>query len=285
MQIIGGRAQACSVARGGPWSHLAASIEDALLVAEAHGHRRRGLETLASLTLVTMLRGDLGAAAIAARQLTVRGDDPSVSPVRLWGHGLRAEVLVRQGRPDEALEVLDLAEASAGRTGPCEILWIHGLQAAALRLTGRHAEAVAVAEGCHHLLRRASPERWFTIAGTVAVAETEVLLGSSRSSESLKALRRLARRAPVAEPSLLVLSGARARGRGDHRSALRLLERAVAEAVARELPYEQALAHRGLGALLEARDPGASARHHLAARELTERIRGTAWTPDTSGAA
>ncbi len=290
MQIVGGRAcdgraEVYSVAGGGPWVPLVARIEDALLVAEVNGHHQSALEALAALTLVTMLRGDLSTAAIAARQLTVRGHDPSVSPVRLWGQGLGAEVLLRQGRPDEALEALDVAEAAAGRTGPSEILWIHGLQASALTQVGRHAESEAVAAGCHRLFRRASPESWFTIAGTVAVAETDLALGWSRSSESLRALRRLARKAPVAEPVLLVLSGARARARGDHRSARRLLERAVDQAAARELPHERARAHRGLGALLETRDPAASARHLLTARDLAERLRGSASTPDTSGAA
>ena len=158
---------------------------DAIAEAERAAAGPPGLlnQVLAQRARLLLAQGDLAAAARWTRESGLAPDDEPVYP-REPGHLVLARVLLAQGRPGEALALLDrlyAAAAAQGRTG--SLIEAGALRALALAASGEEAAAVAALAGALTLACPQGYVRVFADEGPPMAAPLGRLIAAQRSGQ------------------------------------------------------------------------------------------------------
>jgi eukaryotic-like serine/threonine-protein kinase len=141
-----------------------------------------------------------------------------------------------------------------------------GMLASALARVGEHARARAAADATTAQIGSRSPPVFTIAEGFIGAADAYLELARHGDAEAARAvapaignLARLARMFPIAAPAASTLAGMDLLRRGAPRRAGRALRRGLALAQRLAMPYDQAVAHRGL-AIVDAGDHADHAR-------------------------
>jgi DNA-binding SARP family transcriptional activator len=176
-------------------------LERSVELAESCGQARQAAWSLSLIGRIHLLRGDLASAAtVLDRSLELVGSERWTA-FRPWPESLRAEVSLRTGRPDRALDGAQRAFRLACRLGdPC---W----EATAARVIGLAQAAEGDGRSAHEWLwqarsratRVSDPYKWVHGHVLDAMASFAIDAEDAEAGEIAKALKELAARAGMRE--------------------------------------------------------------------------------------
>jgi len=197
-----------------------------------------------------------------------------------WGLYTQARAALYLGELDDAIRDFERAMVLlAGRADHASHVLCGGMLASALARAGEPARARAMADATTERIGSRRPPVFTISEGFIGAADAylELARRGDRDAEraaavALDNLVRLARVFPIAAPAASTLSGMYALQRGAPRRAARALQRGLALAERLAMPYDQAVAHRGLAAV-------AGGDHAEQARRLFTRL-GCRWHLD-----
>ncbi|HLK90377.1 MAG TPA: hypothetical protein VKZ18_10810, partial [Polyangia bacterium] len=216
------------------------------------GNLRRRNECRALLAEIAILNGDLAGAARLSEETVASARALRDGQAQLWGLSNLARISLAWGRADDALGVLQRAAGFLQKTVPSDRIMIEGLLALAQLELGRGEEARTHARRVAKLLSVTDSAIYYTIHGCWTAAD--VLIRSARDDEAgrrpatlglaavcVHALKRHARRHPVAWPRYWLAEGAlrEARGLPSAARAFDAAERAAALMRERAAPGPQ----------------------------------------------
>jgi len=218
------------------------------------GDRRRQEECAALLGTVAHFRGAWVESLSRFDALQVSARRTSNAQGLVWGLSGRAQTLMLLGEGEEAVGLINEAEAALERSGDRAQQITLGQVAQAHLLRGDRAAARRVAERTLSLVRRGQPAAFHALHGYVAACE--VLLGhweeatapdereaaARAAREACRALGRYARIFPLGRPDALRFAGVVDWLEGRPRRAHRRWEQAIDEATRRDLPLHEAWA-------------------------------------------
>jgi len=219
------------------------------------GNLRRRNECRALLAEIAILDGDLARAARLSEETVASARALRDGQAQLWGLSNLARISLERNCADEALGSLQLAARFLQKTVPSDRIMIEGLLALAQLELGRGDEAHVHARRVAKLLAVTDSAIYYTIHGCWTAAD--VLIRRARIEDGgrklatlalaavcVHALKRHARRHPVAWPRYWSAEGAlrEARGLPTARRAFSAAERAAALTGVRAAPAPMAAA-------------------------------------------
>ncbi|HEY9856748.1 MAG TPA: adenylate/guanylate cyclase domain-containing protein [Stenomitos sp.] len=256
-------------------------LERAATWYERVGDFRHQDESTGILGGVFMHRGDYARSydhAHAVLQSAIRRGDQQCLVMGTVG---RAQLLLKEGKPDEAISLLRQAfEVNADQLVRSDVIWTNALMAMALLQTGSPQEAERHLEKALRAMEGTMPTAAYALEGYSAVVEASLMLWQANPDSKRLRLRAMracfifknyARVFQLAQPRSMIwrascewLSGHRGRSILRWRSALVQAERLG-------LPFDQGLAHLELGRHLR---PGHAKRegHLRRAAELLNQL-------------
>jgi tetratricopeptide (TPR) repeat protein len=228
------------------WSEAEAHIRSAIEVATNQGDRRL-LDECTALLAVNLFFQARYAESLSQYTLAVEDAHRSgTRQVARWSTLGRADIAVRCGRLDEAIEVYDREIAGPGVMAT-ELVWAHGMRALARLRSGDRAGAHADALASLALLDRSPSVAYWTQHGIHATGQ--VLLALSPPGLPTAAALRAVLHAQIiggvvapARPAAALLQGELLRRLGWEGAARHTFERARRLAGELGMPYEAALA-------------------------------------------
>jgi tetratricopeptide (TPR) repeat protein len=176
-------------------------LERSVELAESCGQARQAAWSLSLIGRVHLLRGELAAAATALDRSLELVVNERWTAFRPWPESLRAEVSLRTGRPDRALDRVQRAFRLACRLGdPC---W----EATAARMIGLAHAAEGCARSAHEWLwqarsratRVSDPYEWVHGHVLDAMASFAIDADDDEAGEIVQSLKELAARAGMRE--------------------------------------------------------------------------------------
>src|SRR6185436_18271424 len=188
-----------------------------------------------------------------------------------WGLYSQAESLMRLGRLDEALALLEqsltLLTGDIRRAAPIRV---HGTLAVTHWRRGEVALAEQVVDTASHLIAQSNPTIYSAMEAYNSVAETALGLWEkaltegepdqlaelqARARQACRVIQRYARLYPVGQPRAHLWSGLYAWLEGKPKAAHRAWSRSLAYAQRLGMPYEEGLAHYEIARHLDLGDP------------------------------
>ena len=267
----------------GQWERSRANLEEAVAIDRRLGDWRRWEEASGELARLDYYLGDFAASAGRFREFgeeaARRGHDQATA----WGLHGRSKSLIRLGRYDEALALLEQSLALPDEAlGSGDAILRAGLLAMIHVERRDWKSARETADETSRVIRHSPPMVSYSFEGYAGITDAYLALweaGESRHARrsawlSIAFLRRIARVYPIGQPRAWLcrgkacwLDGRPKRARWAWRNALRSAE-------ALGMPYEQALALLELGRHLDRDDP--TGRDLLArSRAIFERLGAT----------
>jgi predicted ATPase/class 3 adenylate cyclase len=239
------------------WSTSREWLGQAVKLLEELGDRRHWEEGYGTVGFCEHYQGNFEQAIqiyIEIYEAAVRSEHVQV---QMWGLLGQAGSLMRMGRTDQALPLLEkastLLQESFGRT---EAVRVYGVLAFAYLRAGRHKEARQYAEKTLDLIGQAPPAVFYTLEAFSGVAEVFLALWEENSSQpseeqavlkglaqrSCKAMQRFARVFRMGQPRAWLYQGRYEWLSGKGAKAERAWQKCLALAQKLEMPYEQGLA-------------------------------------------
>jgi class 3 adenylate cyclase/tetratricopeptide (TPR) repeat protein len=271
----------------GSWDEASRKLREAIDIADQIGDWRRWAESLVNLSAsFTYTRGRYAESADEFEQVRTAALRRNDIQAQLWGHCGRGLALSRLGRNDEALAVLEDAEALVSEaTGRSELCWLSGALARVYLCQGQRAKAAAAAGRGLVLIEKSQPTGNWVSEGYAGIAETfcalwerkvggepvaeEVTL--ERCRRSVRLLRGYTRVFPATRARSLLCDGRLDFFEGRAAKAFRKWAEALATAQRLQLPLEEAMSNWVIGRHLPAADPERAERL-AAAGAIFERI-------------
>lgn len=243
----------------GRWREAEEDLGRSRELYDAIGDVRLAEESISILAYALFFKGDLRRSEELYRALERSGEERVDAQIRSWGTTNRLKVLVRAGqlaRVDELLRSVDglLVDGitRAVRDGvEVELALARG------ELDAAYDVAIAAAER----LERAAPRTFMVVSTHAAIADAllrrwaasldsgraeDARSARRRAAQATRALAKIARVFPIAEPAKLLHEGTFELLSGRPARARALWRRAARVASERELPFEEALALRAL---------------------------------------
>jgi class 3 adenylate cyclase/tetratricopeptide (TPR) repeat protein len=261
----------------GHWARCRKSLEQAVEIAQRLGDWRTLAESLNLLAILSYHQGELVRASDQFQNVAAVGRQRGNDQAQVWGFCGQAESLLRLGRTDTAVNLLERAAALRGEhIRTAEAIEIHGLRAATHLLRGEPHLARQAADETARLIGQSQPVAVFAFEGYASVVqvylaeweaicrktESERAPAAQRAQRACRALHRYARVFPIAKPRARLYQGQADWLAGRCPRAHKTWKRSIAAAEQLEMPYEQGLAHYELGRHSGADDPARSL--HLA---------------------
>ncbi|MCB9633171.1 MAG: AAA family ATPase [Sandaracinus sp.] len=237
----------------GQWAAVERDLGEALVMTEKLGDPRFLGESLTTLGMMKLYRGDFEAAEedfARAGDLGRRFDN---GQHRLWSELGIAEVRLRSGQLDAAHVSLRRAEHELGGLAqPLERFRLAGLAASTWLAAGERHEAQAAldrAEAAGAAVR--VPTAHYLLEGYAGVVEAHLALGEDPAGlrRALGRFRIYATIFAIGRPRLARLLGERARRHGREREARRHFSRSLAAAETFGMHFEAATARRALSSV------------------------------------
>lgn len=268
-----------------------ACLEPAVELFTRVGDSRLGDESMGLLATVYMAQNELALAAAAAEEVyqsAARRGDPQCRLLGLVNH---AQVELRRGRFAEAERHLRQAIEIAGEGMLLQdLIWVKGLLSQVLLVQGREEEAWDLARMVLTRMEGLMPTAAYSFEGFAMCAETLIDLcqpghGTTAAQRRERApmarraylvLRRFAKVFPLARARALRLRGRLAWLSGRHGEAIRLFRRSVQVAEGLQIGFDGAMAHLELGRCLKSGHPDRW-RHLETASEAFRRLEAAHW--------
>ncbi|WP_441289132.1 serine/threonine-protein kinase [Sorangium sp. KYC3313] len=244
-----------------------ALLTQAERLAEALHDRRRKEECITLLAGVAYSEGRWREALDLYGALVIASRESDNAQGHIWAESGRAQCRLLLGDGEGAIAIFDALSAEVQRLGDRTQQITHGQVALGHLLRGAQGEARAAAERTLPMLREGQPAGYHCLYGYAAACEVLLALlegapGSAErrelsrlSAEACRALGRYARIFPLGRSTSLRLRGLAAWLAGGHARARRLWAAAIADALQRGLPVEEARARFELARHLPRREP------------------------------
>lgn len=246
----------------GQWQECREHLERSMLLYDQVGDIRLWEESVSILAYASFFKGDIPRSRELYRALERSGEERLDAQITSWGLTNRLKVLVRTGRLAEVDELMQRNDAllvdgitKAVRDGVgVELELARGnlgaaraAAAAAARRLEESAPRSFMACSTYAAIPHALLTVWSSSRGHEPPAEARELV--SAAARANRALGKIARVFPIAEPSRLLHAGTFEALRGRPERARKLWEKAARDASTRELPFEEALALTALARL------------------------------------
>ncbi|WP_438017997.1 AAA family ATPase [Sorangium sp. So ce315] len=244
-----------------------ARLTEAERLAEALQDRRRKEECITLLASVAHTEGRWMEALDRYGELAVAARQSDNAQGHIWAESGRAQCRLLLGDGEGAIAIFDGLAAEVQRLGDRSQQITHGQVALGHLLRGARDDARAAAERTLRLIRGGQPAGYHCLYGYAATCEVLLsLLEDARSpterrdlarlaSQACRAIRRYARIFPLGRSTSLRLRGLAAWLAGRRARARRLWAAAIREALALQLPVDEARARFELARHLPRRDP------------------------------
>lgn len=248
----------------GNWSDALASLESANLAHERAGDWNRLGVGLMLLANYHSLRGEHGESLATYLQLCGLAERSGNTQHLAWGIDGRAKCLLRrrnEGDVELAVELLSRSvEMLQGEGMHQEEVEAMAFLAFAQWTLGRPEQALSTARRASSILGRSAPNFFSQVDGYASVVRTYLYAWGrqadrgeavedlrTQARHAVKSLDRLASVFPVCQPRAAIWHASLDWMNGRHRAARNGWQKALAQAVALEMPYEEAMAHLELG--------------------------------------
>jgi hypothetical protein len=270
----------CNYAHGlGDWSRAAACADKVIEIAGDLGFRRRWEEGAALQSNLGLGR-DFEASLEWCDRMAESARRRNDTQMTCWGFLRRAEIHVARGDLARATESLPHAERMIFGLGLPEQIRGLGLRAILLLREGRVGDALAAADDATQRIQETRAIHFHCVDAYARIAEVRLaalVMGASTSRRARLAnaraacetLRRAARTFPVALPHYCRHEGARRWLTGEKRAAREIWHRGLQAAIAFEIPYEEALLRLHLSGASAADE---RAGHAAAAQRILTRL-------------
>jgi eukaryotic-like serine/threonine-protein kinase len=240
----------------GQWRDCREHLERSIALYDEIGDVRLGEESISILAYALFYKGETRRSLELFRRLERSGEERGDGQIVSWGVTNRIKLLVRSGRYDEVGGLLERVDG----------LLIDGITKAVrdgvrvdLELArGDLASAREAAAAAASRLEDSAPRSFMACSTYASIAETFVACWADSQGEDRRlraaaaranrALTKVARVFPIAEPARLLHAGSFEAVRGRPARARALWERAARLAARGELPREEALARAALAA-------------------------------------
>ena len=277
----------------GAWGRSRSNLEEAVAITRRLGDWRRWEESSGELARVDYYLGEYDRSASRFREFGEEARRRGHDQAHAWGLHGRSKSLLRQGRLDEASELLNESLTLPGEAVAIGDAILRGGLLAWLHVRRRDWQAAGLAaDETSKLIRLSPPMVSYSFEGYAGVSDAYLALweaGERRHSRraswwSIASLWRLARVYPLGRPRAWLCQGKAHRLSGHRRRAGWALRRALRNAEDLAMPFEQALAHLEIGRSLGRDDP--ARRDHLErARAIFERLGAVRFRDQASEAA
>jgi tetratricopeptide (TPR) repeat protein len=240
----------------GAWQAARTVAAEAMALAQQPHNPHEVEHVLAMLGSVELALGDYAASARLADSLyesaRVRGN----ALHETWGLYGRGRAALYLGDLDAAIRDFERAIVRlAGYPTSVSHVMCNGMLASALARAGQPARSRLAADQAIRLIRSTRPTVFSVPEGVISAADAYLELARRgdrfalhRARIALDKLAPMARMFPTAAPAASTLTGLYLLQQRKPRRAARALRRALALATDLAMPYEQAVAHRGLAA-------------------------------------
>lgn len=262
------------------WEMAREQLERVREASRRIGDRRRYDDAVSNLLELECIRGSFRPGLALASDLLTSAKDRNDPRFQAEALGLRAYCLLQLGNSADAMASL-VRVKDLGLDVPIDVrIKVAGVLAMTHLERGERQHAIATADEAARLMGNERPAFYGTFAGYVGPAEVDLALCESRpelpellarAKGSIARLRAYASVFPVGRPRAALLDGRYRWLRGDRRGAVRMWQRAIAEAERLDMPFERGLAHGAIAQHLDASDPARS-RHLAEARAILREI-------------
>lgn len=248
----------------GRWDKTEENFKKAIVGFQLVGDRRREIECTCLLSTWTHYRGDFTNRVKLGQRVFDLGHATGDLQAQAWGMLDQIESLLNLGDFERVRSLGNDLKRHLGQNvyGADEIM-AYGLLAALEMRIGRFAESLPHAEKALAVMSKMSPTIVYNLEAYAAV--TEIYLKGWRMSpegdparadfaakarEACACTRRFAKIFRIGHARALLLTGVENELSGNLSQAVRLSREGLAAAIALDMPYEEALAHRQLARLL-----------------------------------
>jgi class 3 adenylate cyclase/tetratricopeptide (TPR) repeat protein len=267
----------------GDWAGVDEVAGEAVQIFRQIGDRRRLGEALSILCMAAHLRADYAKSIQLYKELFAVGADSHNVQQETWGIDGQAGNYFRIGEFAEATRLLAEASPRLDVSKDVSELFIFKATCAVLNLyEGNFASALATARQATAMGVQASSV-YSMLEGFAGLAEVILILWERQypppegfsfpeaGAQVVKDFAAYAKRFPIGRPRALVWQGQYDWLSGSHEKAQRIWARALQLAKEMKMPYEEALAHKIIGAHLSEMEP--NRKEHLAqAKRIHERL-------------
>ncbi len=254
----------------GQWQEAEDDLVRSRALYDEIGDVRLAEESVSILAYALFFKGELKRSEALYGVLERSGEERLDTQIMSWGATNRVKVLVRTGqlaRADELLKRVDQLLVD-GITSAVR----DGIRVELERARGDLAAACAVAVAAADRIERSEP-RSFMVVSTYALVAEALLAGwkasledgrsddarrlRKRAAQANRALAKIARVFPIAEPARLLHRGTFEDLAGRPARARALWQKSASIAAERELPFQEALALRALSSMSDVEDRAA----------------------------
>jgi predicted ATPase len=240
----------------GDWAQGQAALEQALALARQLGDRLREGEALNTLGLLSYYQGQFEQGVEQFDAVYALAHQSENLLHEAWAFSGKAGILLRLGRPGEAVELAQSALTLLARTADLsEEVRCHVTVAVGKLRLRDEGGALAAVETAVSLMRESmsTPTTFYTLDAYAGIAEVYLALwaGGDQSlakmaRRAVRNLRGFARVFPFGQPSALFYQGMWEWENGRAAKAARAWEKSIHLAQKLNMPYEEALAHQRL---------------------------------------
>jgi tetratricopeptide (TPR) repeat protein len=245
----------------GSWDEAAEVLNRGLAVAKRLNYTRRTREITGTLAIFDFLSGQFGAALARADALHAIADQKDLQS-QCWALLSRAQVLLVQGKCEQALQDIRSADGLVAKLGRPERIWALSLEAAAHAHLGAFDLADETSRRALVEIRGAPPVNHYLIDAHAVCADVRVMLARRAAllgrpdddcaeldrlaNDARKALAKMVRVFPVAEPRSRLADGLVQDLRGNRKRAVRYFQASLDAAQRLGMRYDEARAHLAL---------------------------------------
>jgi len=248
----------------GRWDRSRASLEEAVAIHRKLGDLRRWEESSGELARLDFCLGHFDESIRRFREFGEVADLREHDQALAWSLHGRAKSLLRLGRIDEALELLERSLAlPIEALGDGDRILRSGLLG--LLHARRHdwSNARRFADETARIIHQSPPMVSYSLEGYAGMTDAYLTLWEAGQGpvarrlawQSIGSLRRIARVYPIGWPRVRICEGKAYRLEGRTSRARRALTEAIRLAEASTMPFEQALAHHEFAESLDPDDP------------------------------
>ena len=248
----------------GRWDRARENLEVSIAIARRLGDWRRWEESSGELARLQFDLGDFEASASRFREFGDEARRRDHGQAIAWSLHGRTKALIRLGRRDEALSLLDESSRLPPESlGIGDEILRGGLFARLHALRREWPEAREAADRTARLIRKSPPMVSYSMDGYAGAAEAYLALwevgeGPSTRREArstIRALRRMARVYPIGQPRAWLCRGMERWLAGRPRQARKAWRNSLRSAEALGLPFDCALAQLEMARHLGPGDP------------------------------
>ena len=249
------------------WHPARTAVTTGLAIARELRNTQEAEDAHTIIGYIDFATGDYAASRHQAQLLYESARARANTQHEAWGVYNQARAEFFLGNLDAALRGFERVIAMLDRhPDHATRVMVHSMLSSALVCAGAYARARTAADEATRLIGARQPTSFTLTEGFVGPADTYLELARRGDRDALRAARvavnnlaRLSRVFPIAAPAASTLAGIYRLRAGRPRRAVPLLQRGLALAERLAMPYDQAVAHRGLAEVIGG-DHGARAR-------------------------